>query len=168
MANPLASLLVASFALWIQPGVVKASPTSGFLNILLCAPSGDLASNATFEALVKRSTAQNQDGPYLFAGPLQSGDFCIKNATFGAAFGVLAVRAELYSKSYSSFLNEVLKRRPQLTEKKDKTYPGLLTFFEDGKYEIQLFNGSAELMVAPDPSSKTVSYMCSQKFSGPQ
>lgn len=168
MAKLFTPLLVASFALCIQPGVVKASPTSGFLDILLCAPSGDLASNATFEALVKRSTAQNQDGPYLFAGPLRSGGLCIKNATFGAAFGVLAVRAELCSKPYTSFLNEVLKRRPQLTEKKAEVYPGLLAFFEDGKYEFQLFNGSAELMVAPDPSSKTVSYMCSQKFSGPQ
>ena len=162
-------ILLTCFVMWALSNTATASTESDFLNILICMPTEGPNANDHFVALMKRSRALNRDGPYLFSGPLRREEICIKNATFGAAFGVVAADGEVCS-NYRALIKKIVARRPQLVRSEAGNEPGMIAVFKDSKYEVRVFHGASADMQPPkpDPLSKKISYACEQKFSGPQ
>jgi hypothetical protein len=168
MRKLLNRIFAACAALAACPLSVSAAADAELLHILTCAPSDTADAKPTFEALLKRSTAFDRDGPYLFADPVRAGGACVRNATISPAFGVLSVVAEVCGSNLQPLLELVRESRPRLVETHPAAVSGLIATFEDQAYSIQFFNGPPTLTQAPSPASEIVSYACVYRVSGPQ
>jgi len=162
-------ITTAIIVLTIQAQFAFASPESNIFPILLCFPPTTSEASGAFDALLKKSIGQNQDGGFALEGNFKSGDACIRNVTVGGAFGVAMVMAEVCEGKVTPLLELVRARRPHLKESRGIIkQPGIIAAYEDGEYGITFFQGAPTFIQRPDPQSKIVSYVCVRKGSGPQ
>ena len=168
MRNILSRLLAVCAALAVNPFPASAATDSELLEILTCTPKDTPGTSPAVDVVTARSTELNRDGPHLFSGPIRAGNVCVTQATWAAACGALAVSAEVCGGDYRAVVELVRRSRPQLAEIHRDKVPGIIAAYEDGPYSIHFYNGPPTFGEGPDPTSKTVLYMCGFRGSGAQ
>jgi len=108
------------------------------------------------------------DGTLAFPDQVRDGGLCIENATVSAGFGVMMTAASLCDGRAEPLLAYLSRANPQLRPASAPSRPGVIGVYEAGKTSFIIFHGQPDIRRGPDPSSGTVSYICSVQGSGPQ
>ncbi len=144
----------------------EAIAQSSIIDLITCNNEKNWESN--IQAWEQLKPSESPDGNFVLPGPVQDQQLCIKNITLGAAFGVLAVSAELCNSTPKPLLDWLAKNRASLQASSAEKQAGVIAAFGKEGDSLMIYHGRPSLEAAPDPKSKTVSFVCIKRLSGPQ